>query len=137
VATIRQSNVAATKTLAELKHFKHAMSRNKNWWRKRLQRHFGFDVWKLPVCERCEGWALWHQENGQKVGACMCGHITRNPITVEEFYERGYHIDKTGYGRDAPLIVERQLARPKDVATVYGGEADLQDQHRKIVVARS
>lgn len=137
MATIQQSNARTFAMLNSTKHFKHTMKANKSWWRSRLRDTFGFDVWKLPVCERCEGWALWHHVDGQGVGACRCGHTTRNPITVEDFYTKGYHVDRTGLGRDAPLIVDRQFAEPKQLATVYGGEAGIDDQHRKIVIARS
>lgn len=92
------------------KHLQHAMKQGKNWWQDRLKHHFGFDVWKLPVCENCEGYALWNKDevHGQ-VGVCMgCGHITKKPITVEEYYEKGYHIDRTGKGRSEPIILDRQ-----------------------------
>ncbi len=92
------------------KHMQHALSRGKNWWRERLKHQFGFDVWKLPVCGGCEGYALWKKdETHGAVGACMaCGHITKNPITVEQYYEQGHHIDRTGMGRSEPIILDRQ-----------------------------
>jgi len=120
------------------KHLNHALSINKKWWRERLKHYFGFDVWKLPVCERCEGYALWHKDrDGNRVGACQCGHITKNPITVEEYYSKGYHVDRTALGRDEGLVVDRQIVKPKEVATIYGGEADLPDKDKKILVVRS
>jgi len=137
MSTINESNTRTLSMLKDTKHFNHAMGKNKHWWRQRLQQQFGFDVWKLPVCEKCEGWALWHKENGQGVAACQCGHITKNPITVEEYYTQGHHADRTGLARDTPLILDRNLVRPNQVSTIYAGEADLPgDSNRKILIAR-
>jgi hypothetical protein len=134
---IGESNTRTMMSLKDMKHFQHAMSRNGNWWRERLRSQFGFDVWKLPVCERCEGWALWHKEGDQPVGACQCGHITKNPMTVEQFYTEGHHVDRT-VNRDKTMILDRKFVNREGVATVYAGEADLpSDQNRKILIARS
>ena len=95
------------------KHLQHVLKQGKYWWRERLKHHFGYDVWKLPVCNNCEGYALWHKdEKGNAVGTCTgCGHITKNPITVEQYYEQGHHIDRTGYGRGEPVVLERQKVK--------------------------
>jgi hypothetical protein len=86
-------------------HAAHAMGVNKNFWRDRLKHEFGFDVWQLPVCERCEGYALWGKD---AVGICKCGTITKNPITVEQYYEQGHHVDRTVHS-DTPLIMDRKI----------------------------
>lgn len=135
---IQNSNARTIAELKDVSHFKHVMEKNKGFWRHRLRQQFGFDVWKLPVCEKCEGWALWHKDGEKGVGACRCGHITKNPITVEEYYTQGYHIDRTGMGRDQPVILDRKFVAPKQVSTVYAGEADLRgDPNREILIARS
>lgn len=102
-------------------------------WRDRLHVHFGFDVWKLPVCGKCEGYALW--DKGYTAVCVHCGHRTHKPITVQEYYEQGYHIDRT-IQKDAPFIIDRQFAQGKDLATVYGGEAGLDNKDKKIIIAR-
>lgn len=136
MAQLAESNARFIRTMKG-KHLQHALNGNKRWWRKRLKDYFGFDVWKLPVCERCEGYALWHKEGDNPVGACLCGHITKNPITVEQYYEQGHHIDKTGLGRNMPVLVDRELIEPKKIATVYGGDAGLIGKDtKKILVAR-
>jgi hypothetical protein len=103
------------------------MESNKKWWRDRLRMQFGFDIWRLPVCERCEGYALWNKDSeGNAVGTCQCGYTTKNPITVEEYYTKGHHVDRTIHN-DAPVFVDRQIALPKQVATV---------EDQKIIIAR-
>jgi hypothetical protein len=124
--------------MREVKHGKHLLN-GKHLsgisWRERLAEQFGFDVWKMPVCKTCEGYALWDQPvNGRLKAVCSKGHITYDPITVQEYYEKGYHVDRTGLGKDAPMIVERQLV--KDTNTVYGGEIGLEDQNKIIIVGR-
>lgn len=135
LARLAESN-ARFMRMMEGKHLQHALGANKHWWRKRLKDYFGFDVWKLPVCERCEGYALWHKEGDNPVGVCRCGHITKNPLTVEQYYEQGHHIDRTGLGRDMPVVVDRELVKPKQIATIYGGDAGFSDEGKKILVAR-
>ncbi len=123
---INESNVRATRVLKDDKLFKSKIMRV---WRDRLKIGFGFDVWKLPVCEKCEGWALW-DEGGR--GTCTkCGHTTKNPITVERYYENDYNVDRT-VNRDAPRFADRGFY--SKVATVYGGEAGLNNEHKKIIV---
>jgi len=132
MATIQQSNLKAWERLKDIKHFKHAMSSNPV--RRLLYDRFGFDVWKLPICERCEGYAFWDKGG---VGTCpKCGHTTKKPLTVQQFYEEGHHVDRR-VQRDAPFIVDREVVTKRDVATVYAGEAGLPDAHRKIIIARS
>lgn len=137
---IVESNQQTFRQLQGMKHFNHAVKGNK-FWRRRLrsdlQEYFGFDVWRLPVCKGCEGWALWHKDTeGNPVGACMhCGHITKDPITVQEYYEQDHHIDRT-IQKDAPYVVDRQVVAPKQVHTVYGGEAGLPDENKKLIIAR-
>ena len=132
---INQSNAKFKQTMSDNKHVQHAMKANKNFWRERLKLQFGFDVWQLPVCERCEGYALWHKEDGNAVGLCRCGHTTKNPITVEQYYEQGHHTDRTVHG-DVPVVLDRQIVSPDQVTTVYGGETGLKDQNKKIIIAR-
>ena len=124
---VNQSNARFRQTMQTNKHTQHAMSANKKWWRDRLTAQFGFDIWQLPVCERCEGYALWHKDSeGNAVGSCKCGHTTKSPITVEKYYEQGLHVDKTIH-HDAPVVVDRQIVSPNQVETVG-------DQ--KIIIAR-
>lgn len=129
---IGESNARFGQMMKNNIHYQHAVKQI----RDTLTIQFGFDVWKLPVCEKCEGYALWHQQEGRKVGACKCGHITKNPITVQEYYEKGYAIDKTGFGRDTPVVVDRNFVQPKDVGTIYRGDAGLDNPDKKIIIAR-
>lgn len=131
---IAESNTRFGNMMHNTAHYKHAIQKIRNT----LTIQNGFDVWKLPVCERCEGYALWHNQDGKGVGACMCcGHITKNPITVQEYYEKGYAIDKTGLGRDQPLIIDREFVAPKDVATIYRGDIGADNQNKEIIIART
>jgi len=130
---IAESNIRFGRMMQDMTHYKHAIQNIRNT----LTIEKGYDVWKLPVCEKCEGYALWHNDGGQKVGSCFkCGHTTRNPITVQEYYERGYAVDQTGLGRDQPLIVDREIINPKDVATIYRGDVRMDNPDRKIIIAR-
>lgn len=135
---IEESNQRFINMMSGVKHGQHLLGGKHIAgisWRERLQGQFGFDVWKMPVCKTCEGYALWDKPvNGKTKAICSKGHITYNPITVQEYYEKGYHIDKTGLGRDAPMIVDREFTN--NTATVYGGEAGLIDSNKKIIVAR-
>ena len=53
----------------------------------------GIDILAQPVCERCEGVGTWGSLDkqilaGEKVGYCdACGHVTKNPITVEQYLD--------------------------------------------------
>lgn len=124
---INQSNARFKRTMKSNKHTQHAMGINKQWWRDRLTAQFGFDIWQLPVCERCEGYALWHKDSeGNPVGYCRCGHITKKPITVEKYYESGHHIDRSIH-HEAPVVVDRQIVLPNQVETVGDN---------KIIIAR-
>ena len=117
-----------------MKDNKHTKSATEKFWRDRLSMQFGFDVWKLPVCRSCEGFAFWHKdEQGNAVGYCQCGTITKDPITVEQYYEQGHHVDRTLHA-DAPFIIDRKQAKGFDVA--FGGEAGLEEQNKKIIIAR-
>lgn len=122
---IQQSNQRAAQVLKDDKLFR---SRFMQFWQMRLQQEFGFDVWKLPVCERCEGWALWDQG---KATCPTCHHTTANPITVEKYYECQYNIDRSIH-TGAPKFAMRDFH--KETATVYGGEAGLADESKKIIV---
>jgi hypothetical protein len=122
-----ESNAIAVNVLGNDKLFK---SNVEKVWRPRLLAEFHFDVWKLPVCERCEGWGLW---DGRDKGVChKCGHTSYNPLTVEQFYEQGLHVDRTVH-KDAPRFAERGFH--KKVATAYGGEAGLADKDKKFLIA--
>lgn len=127
---IKESNLKAIEVLKEQKHFHHGIRSSPI--RALLFGRFGFDVWKMPVCEKCEGYAFWHL--GGTASCPKCGHITPNPLTVEQFYEEGHHVDRT-VNPGAPYIAERRVCNA--TATVFGGEADLQDQNKKIIIARS
>jgi hypothetical protein len=119
-----ESNVLAAKTLEDTKYFDHAISREREF----LYQQYGFDIWGMPVCERCERVALWHK--GHTAMCRSCGHQTQKPITVEEFLMAGHHrgiFDRTQY-------VDRKKA--DNIAIVYGGEAGLQDEDKKIIIAQ-
>jgi len=131
-----ESNKHFANMFRETTHFKHVV-RPKGFWRNRLKRYFGYDVWKQPVCEGCEGWALWHEDaEGNTVGVCLdCGHTTRDPITVEEYYENDYHVDRI-LRPSAPYVVGRRIVRdPRRLATLYGGDVGLSDTNKRLMAA--
>lgn len=135
MASIAQSNARFLNMMQNNSHAQHAL-KGKHVaginWRERLRLQFGFDVWKLPVCMGCEGWAMWDKD---KTAQCpACGKTTKNPITVQEYYEQGFDIDRTALGRDKPYIIDRQFT--KGISTVFGGEAGLADTNKKIIIAR-
>lgn len=53
----------------------------------------GIDILQQPVCGRCEGVGTWGSfdtqvTTGERVGYCdACGHVTKNPITVEQYLD--------------------------------------------------
>jgi hypothetical protein len=119
-----ESNVKAAKTLKDTKYFDHAISREREF----LYQQYGFDIWSMPVCEKCERVALWHKNH---TAICRsCGHETKKPITVEQFLMDGNHrglFDRTQY-------VGRKKA--DKISIVYGGEAGLSDEDKKIIIAQ-
>ena len=102
---MNQSNERFKLMMQGNKHTQHSMQANKAFWRDRLKHEFGFDVWQLPVCRSCEGYALWGKD---AVGICKCGTITKDPITVEQYYENGYHIDRSIHA-NTPVIQDRKI----------------------------
>jgi hypothetical protein len=123
---IKTSNELAKQTIGESKYYEHALAYNP--MKEFLNESYGYDIWGMPVCEKCERVAWWDQEHTATCG--NCGHHTQKPITVEEFLTGGFHqglFDKTKY-------VDRK--RADKIATVYGGEAGLPDENKKIYIAQ-
>ncbi len=122
---IKTSNELARKTLGISKYYEHALGYNPV--KEFLNGSYGYDIWDMPVCERCERVAYWDKND---TATCLCGHCTKKPITVEQFLTDGFHkglFDQTKF-------VDRK--RTDKIGTVYGGEAGLEDENRKIIVAR-
>ena len=112
--------------LREGKHFKHAMAEE---FRLFLLMQGGFDIYDMPICPVCEKPCYWDKE-----GSAYCpthGRIAPPVMTFGKFYELGYETDRVVHP-DAPVMVDRELVSPDQVATVYGGEADLDDKDREI-----
>lgn len=130
MATLRESNERMIQTLGDEKHFKHGTE--SPWIRNLINR---FDLWKLPMCFKCERFAIWDKDG---TATCpKCGSHYENPITVEQFYEQGLQVDRT-VKPGAPQYVERKKVKFGHVAEVYAGEAGLDgDPNRKIIIARS
>ena len=130
MATIRESNARAVNTLGGELHWR--TNFRHRWLRSLANR---FDVWRLPMCGKCEQIARWHHEG---TAFCIsCGHTTPNPITVQQYYEQGFHVDRT-VNPDAPVFIDREKVGTEavtggSVATIYGGEADLADPNQKIL----
>jgi hypothetical protein len=122
---LKTSNQIAKQTIGVSKFYEHALGYNPA--KVFLNETYGYDIWDMPVCERCERIAWWDKDDS---ATCGCGHHTKNPITVAEFLEGGYHqglFDKTKF-------VNRKIATK--TSTVYGGEAGLKDENKKIIIAR-
>jgi len=53
---------------------------------------------KLPVCNGCEGLALWHRDEFDNVvGVCTkCHTVSKNPVTYSEYLLEGYDVDSSG-----------------------------------------
>lgn len=138
MASIAQSNTRFLNMMQSNSHAQHALKGKHLFgnWKERLKHQFGFDVWKLPVCMGCEGWALWDKDDqGNGIAQCpSCGKTTKNPITVQEYYEQGFHVDRTALGKDKPHIIDREYT--KGTSTVFGGEVGLADANKKIIIAR-
>jgi len=72
----------------------------------------GVDILKQPVCGRCEGVGTWgdfsRTVTDGKVGYCdACGHVTKNPITVEQYLaEYVQSIDDTTLDAIRPKLNE-------------------------------
>ena len=50
----------------------------------------GIDFLKQPICDKCEKpctWGTYDQkyEANVRYATCDCGHVTKNPITVEQY----------------------------------------------------
>lgn len=121
---IKTSNELARQTIGASKYYEHALGYNP--MKEFLNQSYGYDIWDMPVCERCEKVAWWDKDN---TATCGCGHHTKNPITVEEFLTGGFHrgtFDKT-------MFIDRKQA--DKIATVYGGEAGMENEN-KIYLAR-
>jgi hypothetical protein len=126
VADIKEANERLARALGGEKHFKHAVTER---FRQFLLREGGFDLYNMPVCPHCERLAWWDKGGG---GYCpRCGRFEPPVVTFGEFYESDYHTDRITHPR-APVVVDREAAEPERVATVYGGEANLEDKDRVI-----
>ena len=121
---VRQSNEQAKSIISD-KFYEHALRYNPA--KEFLNNAYGYDIWDMPVCERCESVAWWDKEETATCG--RCGHHTQKPITVEQFLTSGYHrgiFDQTRF-------LDRK--RVDKIAAVYGGEAGMPDEN-KIYLAR-
>lgn len=126
--TVKQANMRLAKMLGEEKHFRHAFSEQ---LRRFILEEAGFDLYQMPICPRCERLAYW--DKGGAAFCLHCGPISPPVVTFGEFYEAGYATDRTLHP-DAPVMVDRSLAKPADILTVVGGEADLQDTKKILKV---
>ncbi len=130
MASIKQANRKLYEQLKNDKHFEHAVLANPRV-RDFLLNRFGFDIYQMPMCGKCERIGFWHKQDGVRGGYCpRCGTFTANPLTAGQFYEQGLHVDRTVHP-GAPVMVDRKLADPNRVVTVYGGEADLPDKDKE------
>jgi hypothetical protein len=131
MASIKESNLRIASMLREGKHFSHAMSEE---FRLFLLVQGGFDLWDMPICPHCEGLGYWDKE-----GSAYCpkhGRIAPPVMTFGPYYEAGYAVDRTVHP-DAPVMVDREMVSPDKVATVYGGEADLDDKDKVVKAVES
>lgn len=53
---------------------------------------------KLPVCNNCEGLAMWHKDTFDNLIAycTKCHTVSKNPMPYSEYLVDGYDIDSTG-----------------------------------------
>lgn len=94
MATIREHNHLMRCVLGNTKHFKHILTRDD------LSRITGLEkrypVSRRPVCEHCESVGWWRK--GKACFCPTCGTITKHPITLSEYYIKGYDLDGSRSG---------------------------------------
>ncbi len=126
VTTVQEANAKLADALEGNSYFKHAFSEQ---FRRMFQAQYGIDLWKQPICPVCQKIVTW--DKGGKGYCKKHGGFGPPVMTFGEFLEKGYWVDRTVHP-SAPVIVNRRVADPSQVATVYGGEADLADKDKAI-----
>jgi hypothetical protein len=126
--TAAQTNPRLINAMSPEKHLLHAMAN------KRMRvflTYGGYDIWEMPICGKCEKIAWWDKGGKAVCSDPKCGHVTEKPITFGQFYEMGYHTDRSVH-RDAPFYVDRQKA--DGVVAVTAGEAGIEDGNPNRVI---
>lgn len=121
VPTAEQTNPRLMAKMMAEKHLLHAM---KNKRMKVFLTFGGYDIWEMPICGKCEKIAWWDKGGKAVCSDPKCGHVTDNPITFGQFYEMGYHTDRSVHP-NAPYYVDREKAA--GVVEVTAGEAGIED----------
>lgn len=119
--TAQQTNPTLINTMSAEKHLLHALA-NKRM--KIFMTYGGYDLWDMAICGKCEALAWWDRGGKAVCSDSKCGHVTENPITFGQFYEMGYHTDRTIHP-NAPYYIDRQKA--DGVVGVTAGEAGIED----------
>ena len=112
MATIKEHNKLIKVVFGGTKHFKHILTRDE--YSKITQLEKRYPISRRPVCEGCESLAWW--DKGWQAFCPSCGTITKNPITLSEYYTKGCDLDKSGFARDK----EVQLAQRDRILPLYG-----------------
>lgn len=107
MATIREHNRLIRVMFGGTKHFRHVLTMDDLAKLNRLEERYPYS--RRPVCEHCESLAYW--DKGGEAFCPKCGTITHNPITLSEYYVKGYDLDGSAFARHK----ERDLRDREDV----------------------
>ncbi len=94
------------KVMHDQKHMKHILTQKDIKQMAFVEARY--PVAKLPVCSHCERLAMWGT-NG--IAVCThCGTTTLKPITLAEYYVKGYDLDGAT-GEDKAQVKHERIAR--------------------------
>lgn len=110
MANTREHNQMMEKLFVDVPHFNRLLTLPEISDMAHLEKRYPYA--KLPVCEHCEGMAYW--DKGGKAVCPTCGKTTYSPITLSEYYVKGYDLDGTGMARGVKDVIleARQLILP-------------------------
>lgn len=106
MADPREHNNFIYRVMSDQKHLKHVLTQEDIARMTMIEGRY--PISKLPVCSHCEGLAMWGKG---MIGVCTkCGTTTLNPITLSEYYLKGYDLDGVT-GEDRAQVTHERNAR--------------------------
>lgn len=106
MATVKEHNGFIFKVFSDQKHFRHVLTQDDIVRMTGVEKRY--PISKLPVCSHCERLAMWGI-NG--IAVCTkCGTTTLKPITLAEYYIKGYDLDITTHD-DRDQVKHEKIAR--------------------------
>lgn len=109
MASIAEHNDEIRTIFQSNKHYRHILTVDKINEMANIEKRY--PVSKFPVCGHCERTGLWGKDKVTKKPACYCsacGTVTKNPITLSEYYIQGYDIDGAGFSGKNDARREKQ-----------------------------